>query len=49
MSNSASNLPAKAQKFSAWDIFATFGVYALLIFMALFRPDAHRPIIGRVL
>ena len=35
MSNSASNLPARRKKFSARDIFATFGVYALLIFMAL--------------
>lgn len=35
MSNSASNLPAKRKKFSARDVFATFGVYALLIFMAL--------------
>lgn len=35
MSNSASNLPARHKKFSARDIFATFGVYALLIFMAL--------------
>lgn len=36
MSNSASNLPARRKKFSARDVFATFGVYALLIFMALF-------------
>ena len=35
MSNSASNLPARRKKFSARDVFATFGVYALLIFMAL--------------
>ena len=35
MSNSASNLPARRKRFSARDIFATFGVYALLIFMAL--------------
>lgn len=35
MSNLASNLPARRKKFSARDIFATFGVYALLIFMAL--------------
>lgn len=35
MSNSASNLPARRKKFSARDIFATFGVYALLIFIAL--------------
>ena len=35
MSNSASNLPARRKKFSARDIFATSGVYALLIFMAL--------------
>ena len=35
MSNSASNLPARRKKFRARDIFATFGVYALLIFMAL--------------
>lgn len=35
MSNSASNLPARRKKFSARDIFANFGVYALLIFMAL--------------
>lgn len=35
MSDSASNLPARRKKFSARDIFATFGVYALLIFMAL--------------
>lgn len=35
MSNSASNLPARRKKFSARDIFVTFGVYALLIFMAL--------------
>lgn len=35
MSNSASNLPARRKKFSARDIFATFGVHALLIFMAL--------------
>lgn len=35
MSNSTSNLPARRKKFSARDIFATFGVYALLIFMAL--------------
>lgn len=35
MSNSASNLPARRKKLSARDVFATFGVYALLIFMAL--------------
>ena len=35
MSNSASNLPARRKKFSARDVFATFGVYARLIFMAL--------------
>ena len=35
MSNSASNLPARRKKFSARVVFATFGVYALLIFMAL--------------
>ena len=35
MSNSSSNLPARRKKFSARDIFAPFGVYALLIFMAL--------------
>ena len=35
MSNSASNLPARRKKFSARDVFATFGVYALLMFMAL--------------
>lgn len=35
MSNSASNLPARRKKFSARDVFATFGFYALLIFMAL--------------
>lgn len=35
MSNSASNLPARRKKFSARDVFATFGVYALLILMAL--------------
>lgn len=35
MSNSASNLSARRKKFSARDVFATFGVYALLIFMAL--------------
>ena len=35
MSNSASNLPARRKNFSARDVFATFGVYALLIFMAL--------------
>lgn len=35
MSRTTPNLPARRKRFSARDVFATFGVYALLIFMAL--------------
>lgn len=35
MSNSASNLPARRKRYTARDILATIGIYALLIFMAL--------------
>lgn len=35
MSNSASNLPARRKRVTVHDVLATFGVYALLIFMAL--------------